>query len=105
MIDYETMAVLQKLENQSIDNHNSNVKHINTLYSHQSKELLNQQMNILKDITAHVFSKATAYSNVIIIAGYVAFFAIWNHVKDQLPEKLTLIAALLISLYNCVRSF
>jgi hypothetical protein len=45
-------------------------------------------------IATEVFSAATAYTNVVIIAGYAAFFALWGSTKDIAPKSLILISGL-----------
>jgi hypothetical protein len=34
-------------------------------------------------ITAALYDKAAAYTNLVIIAGYAAFFAVWGNIKDN----------------------
>ncbi|MEY4713332.1 MAG: hypothetical protein RIS88_2782 [Pseudomonadota bacterium] len=41
------------------------------------------------------FDKATAYTNMLILAGYAGFFGLWQLSKDYLTHKQTLAAALL----------
>src|SRR5262249_9147661 len=49
-------------------------------------------------IHSAVYSNAIAYSNVIIVAGYGAIFAIWGFTKDYLaPWNAQLVACLLVS--------
>lgn len=42
--------------------------------------------NVVK-IMAALYDKAAAYTNLIIIAGYAAFFAIWGNVKTFLTKR------------------
>lgn len=42
--------------------------------------------NVVK-IMAALYDKAAAYSNLIIIAGYAAFFAVWSNVKGPPWKK------------------
>jgi hypothetical protein len=48
--------------------------------------------NVVK-IMAALYDKAAAYMNLIIIAGYAAFFAVWANVKAQLGKREMLYAA------------
>jgi len=45
-------------------------------------------------IMAVSYDKAAAYSNLIIIAGYAAFFAVWGNIKGLLGKIEMLYAAL-----------
>jgi predicted neutral ceramidase superfamily lipid hydrolase len=49
-----------------------------------------QRIDVIIKVTSALYDKAVAYTNVIIIAGYVAFFAIWNTMKANMsrPEML-----------------
>ena len=49
-------------------------------------------------IMAALYDKAAAYTNLIIIAGYAAFFAVWGNVKAQLGKREMLYAALFITI-------
>lgn len=59
---------------------------------------LKERMDFLKEFTSAAFSKATAYSNVVIVAGYVAYFSIWNFTRPFLTKKWSLLSALFVSL-------
>ncbi len=51
----------------------------------------NEQQNKLVDdiikINSALYEKATAYTNVVILAGYVAFFSVWNNMKVYLTKS------------------
>src|SRR5688572_20847673 len=51
----------------------------------------------IKIITAS-YDKAAAYTNLIVVAGYAAFFGLWTLTKPYLPRELALWAALLMLL-------
>ena len=94
----DLVQMINILEQKSAEKHNELVKHINTLHEFQAKTVQKQQIEALKEIISHTYSKSISYSNVIIIAGYVAFFSIWNFVKDKLSDTAMLYVALLGSL-------
>lgn len=50
-------------------------------------------------IMAALYDKAAAYTNLIIIAGYAAFFAVWGNIKGQLGKREMLYAALLMKYF------
>jgi hypothetical protein len=86
-----------KLE-EIIRGHNELAGQVKRLSEWQAQSIQKQQIDALKEIVAHAYSKATAYSNVIIIAGYVALFSIWSVTRDKLPVKAMFVVALLITL-------
>ena len=94
----DPLNTIARLEQQSVDRHNKLVKHINILQEFQTKTIQKEQIEAFKEIITHMYSKSVSYSNVIIIAGYVAFFSVWNFVKDKLSGRAMLSVALLISL-------
>lgn len=58
------------------------------------QELLNAQ----KELTAHTFDKAQAYTNVVLLAGYAGFFAIWSFIKPDITKEQVFWSGLLIAL-------
>ena len=94
----ELYRAINKLEKQTVARHNQLAGQINQLHHHQAKELQKQQIAILKEILTHAYSKATAYANVVIIAGYAAFFTLWSSMKDKLPDTAMFTTAILMSL-------
>jgi hypothetical protein len=92
--DYRVLGKLEEV----IKVHNELVGHIKHLSEWQTQSIQKQQIDAMKEVVAHAYSKATAYSNVIIIAGYVALFSIWSVMRDKLPGKAMFVVALLITL-------
>lgn len=58
------------------------------------KDLLNAQ----KELTAHTFSQAQAYTNLVLVAGYAGFFAIWSFIKTDMSRAQIFWSGLLITL-------
>ncbi len=87
---------LANLEKQTVDRHNQLVGHINRLSQEQATAIQKKQIDILKEILTHAYDKSSAYTNIIIIAGYVAFFSLWKETKAFLPGRAALLAALLM---------
>lgn len=74
----------EKMEKARLDRDNDIVNSINSIIRQQS---LSGQLSILqqqKEILAHVYDKASAYSNLIMMGGYAAIFAIWQLMKSHL---------------------
>lgn len=51
-----------------------------------------------KELTAHAFGQAQAYTNVILVVGYAGFFAIWSFVKADMTRAQVFWSGLLIAL-------
>lgn len=60
----------------------------------QQQQLLDAQ----KELLSFSFSRAMAYTNLILGAGYAGFFATWGFTRDRLSAHETLWAALLVTL-------
>lgn len=58
----------------------------------------NELLKIQKELLSSSFNHATAYTNTIILGGYVSFFAIWNFTKPQLSNEQILWSAFLMSI-------
>lgn len=51
---------------------------------------------VLAESNAKVFEKASAYTNIIILAGYAGGFTIWSSTKAQLGDKANIWVATLL---------
>ena len=72
---------------------------------HLQEEKLEEQKRVAKEIIdAHIkilsasYDKAIAYTNIIIIAGYASFFAMWSFTKEFLSPREVLWSALIMSI-------
>jgi hypothetical protein len=72
----------------------------NPTESQLSEEEEKRQIDLIVDtqvrIITSAYDKANAYTNLIIIAGYAGFFALWQMTKDYLGRKQALLSALFI---------
>jgi hypothetical protein len=50
-----------------------------------------------KELLSSSFSRASAYTNLILGAGYAGFFAVWAFTRDQLTPPQVLWSALLVT--------
>lgn len=50
-----------------------------------------------KEILAYVYEKASAYTNLVMIGGYAAMFAIWQLMKTHLSNGQELLVAILVT--------
>jgi hypothetical protein len=65
------------------------------------KEIESQQKTVVDGViklNSAIFSEAQRYTNVVLIAGYAAFFSMWSSMKDKLPTQPMLWVALLMTL-------
>jgi hypothetical protein len=56
-----------------------------------------RRLEAVKELTAHSFSQARAYTNVVLAAGYAGLFGLWSTFKDALPQQAKLLCGLLIA--------
>lgn len=59
-----------------------------------SNEIVDAQIEIM----SAAYDKSIAYGNVIIIAGYASFFAMWSFTKEYLSARQVLWSAILMSI-------
>ena len=55
-----------------------------------------QQLDDVLKTVASAYSNARAYNNVVIVAGYAAFFAMWGFLHNDIPRPASLWALLLM---------
>lgn len=60
----------------------------------KNHELLNAQ----KELLAHSYGHAQAYTTVVLLAGYAGFFAVWTFLKQDLSKEQVFSSGLLIAL-------
>jgi len=72
------------------------VKQVNYLTAAEMQAQQRAQINAIKEIVTHTYSRSAAYTNVILVAGYAAFFAIWKTMKPDLNKVLILSSGLLV---------
>ncbi len=69
------------------------------LQEHAAQEAERQKQEVVDvaiKIATATYTSAKAYANVIIIAGYAAFLAMWSYVRADVPKEATLWALLLM---------
>lgn len=64
--------------------------------SEEERHKLDLAVDLNVRIIAAAYEKASAYANLLIVAGYAGFFALWQMTKDYLGRKQTLLSALLM---------
>lgn len=70
---------------------------INSVIRHQnlSGQILALEQH--KEILAHIYEKASSYTNLVMIGGYAAMFTIWQLMKSRLANGEELLVAILIT--------
>jgi hypothetical protein len=59
----------------------------------------NQELwNAQKELLAHSYGHAQAYTTVVLLAGYAGFFAVWTFLKQDLSKGQVFSSGLLIAL-------
>jgi uncharacterized membrane protein len=58
----------------------------------------NYMLENQKELLAHGFSQAQAYTNLILVAGYAGFFAMWSQVGEDLTKVSRFWSGLLIAI-------
>lgn len=64
----------------------------------ETKRQIDLAIDIQVRIIASAYEKANAYTNLMIIAGYAGFFALWQMTNTYLGKKQTFFSALLMLL-------
>jgi ABC-type multidrug transport system fused ATPase/permease subunit len=95
---YRLEQVIQKVDQARVKEVNKLGKAIESISKSQAEAIAQQQMEAIKEIIAHTYGKAQSYANVIIVAGYAAFFTMWASVKSDLPTIPMLISGLLMTI-------
>ncbi len=61
--------------------------------------MINREIiDVQKELLAHTFSAAQSYTNLILVAGYAGFFAIWSQLGADMTKATMFWSGLLISL-------
>jgi hypothetical protein len=67
---------------------------INEILRWKSSVEYRLQLNASKEMITHLYKQSSAYTQLIMVGGYAAYFAIWHSVKDYLTPVSALWAAL-----------
>lgn len=59
---------------------------------------LEDQIDAQKELISHTYGQATAYTNIIFIAGYAGFFGLWKLTEGYLLKSQVYSSALLITI-------
>lgn len=59
---------------------------------------LNAQMDRSIDFQDRIFEKLTAYTNVVMLAGYAGLFALWSYTKEDISRTCSDLVAILLGI-------
>ena len=93
--DYQLKRIVAEAEGQSIKRNQELVESLNAVI-HEQK--LTGQIAVIeqqKQILAHIYEKAAAYTNLIMVGGYAGLFAVWQFTRHSLSTTVTLFIAVL----------
>lgn len=65
-------------------------------HQRQQKAAAEKMVETLVKILSSSYDKAIAYNNIVIVAGYATFFAIWGATKPALTHWIAITSALLM---------
>lgn len=89
--------LFEKIEKASLERDQRLADSISSIIRQQN---VSGQLSILqqqKEILAHVYEKASSYTNLVMIGGYAAMFAIWQLMKAHLTNGQELLIASLVT--------
>lgn len=92
------MRDLKNVDQARVDGQNQLARSINQIGAQQAKILQKEQMATLKEFFTHAFSRSISYTQIIMAAGYAAFFTVWTSVKTDLTKTFIYSSGLLVTL-------
>jgi len=87
---------INNVDQARVKGHNELAKIINEISAQQAKAQQRAQIEVIKEIITHSYTSGVNYINVIIVAGYVLFFAVWKSMKADLSKILMLSSCLCV---------
>jgi len=88
--------ILNKIDKARVDGDNELAQAVNRVDAQQALAQQQQQMESIKEIVTHSYGRAAAYNNLIMVAGYAVFFAMWKSVKDEFSRTVILASGILV---------
>lgn len=75
---------------------NELAKHVNDLRKFQITIDYERQLQAAHEFISKLHSQSVSYTNLILVAGYAAFFTFWSQLHDDLPPLIFNLVGLLI---------
>jgi len=92
----EIWRAINNVDQARVKGHNELAKVINEISAQQAKAQQRAQIEVIKEIITHSYISGVNYINIIIVAGYIAFFALWKSMKADLGKILMLSSCLCV---------
>jgi hypothetical protein len=96
MID-PVRQLLEKLEKAGVERDKRLADSITSVIRLQNVSGQLSSLQQQKEILAHIYEKASAYTNLVMIGGYAAMFALWQLMKSHLTYGQELLVATLVT--------
>jgi hypothetical protein len=96
MID-PVRQVLEKIEKASVERDKRLADSITSVIRLQNISGQLSSLQQQKEILAHIYEKNSAYSNLVMIGGYAAMFALWQLMKHHFNYGQELLVAILVA--------
>ena len=71
-------------------------RRVANLQAFQAAVEYDKQIKAAQELTTQLQSNATAYTNLVLVAGYAGFFTFWATLSSKLPPWLYVVTGLLI---------
>ena len=91
---HDIWRAISKVEQARIRGHNELAEIINEMSAQQAKFQQREQIDTIKEIVTHSYTSGIHYTNLIIVAGYAAFFTVWKSMKEDLGKIVMLSSCL-----------
>lgn len=97
-MDFDTQRALRGLGDLITRNAHEQNRLAGVVHQMHQEMTTEKMTEALTKIVSATYDKAVAYTNVILVAGYASFFALWSATKPVLSEHLSIAAVLLMML-------
>lgn len=94
----DIIRAISDVDRARVKGHNELAKIVNHLSTEQAKVQQQAQIDAIKEIVTHTYSSGVNYTNIIIVAGYAAFFTVWKSMKTDLSKIIMLSSCLSVSI-------
>jgi len=71
-------------------------KALQEMHAREQRRLAEAEIETKIKVLSAIYDKASAYTNLMIVAAYAGFFGLWQLAKDTLPKDLARWSALLM---------
>lgn len=108
MEDSEARAAIGRVANVVDENreaHNRLAVEVAQIRQREREAAAGKMLEAVSKLVTTTYERSVAYTNVVMIGGYAAFFALWSATKPVLSGRLALAAALMMTVSAAVFVF